>query len=246
MHPSSRFALLHGPYRAPRCRIGGYLECAIRGRVQVRAMSDGRIQWPMTQRRTGGGKRFLILCGDLVRAIQQESATAVCYWWGVTPQTVTVWRKALGVPQHNAGTLDLHRRWMPDRIDEETRERAHEAARSPEARAKIAAAKKGKRRPRHVIEAMRKGRLGKKHSAAARRKMSKAYRQRYEQLRQQGAAFGDRRLFTPEEDALLGTDLDRVIAERIGHNLKSVAKRRKLLGIPSFREQHGYEACRDR
>lgn len=42
------------------------------------------------------------------------------------------------------------------------------------------------------------------------------------------------RVWTPEEDALLGTDRDAVIAERIGVSLQMVSLRRKKLGVPSW------------
>jgi hypothetical protein len=43
------------------------------------------------------GRRSPILCGDLVRAVQQESALAVAYHWGVCHNVVTRWRAALQV-----------------------------------------------------------------------------------------------------------------------------------------------------
>jgi hypothetical protein len=43
------------------------------------------------------------------------------------------------------------------------------------------------------------------------------------------------RPFTPEENALLGTAIDREIGERIGRDYKTVQARRKRLGIVAFR-----------
>ena len=48
MHDADRLGLLFGSYRPPRCRIGGWLRCAVRGRVRVVAISDARIPWPLT------------------------------------------------------------------------------------------------------------------------------------------------------------------------------------------------------
>ena len=48
----------------------------------------------------------------------------------------------------------------------------------PERAAKIAAAKKGKPRPPHVIEAMRSANIGRKHTVETRRKMSEAHKRR--------------------------------------------------------------------
>jgi HNH endonuclease len=44
-----------------------------------------------------------------------------------------------------------------------------------------------------------------------------------------------RRQWTPDDDALLGTDTDRRIAERLGLTVKAVYKRRSRLGIPRCR-----------
>jgi hypothetical protein len=182
----TRTQLLFGPYRAPKCRIGGWLTCRNVGRTKVVAISDTPIPWPMTRRANGGGRPFLILCGDLVRAIQRESATAVCHHWGVTPQTVTVWRKLLGVEKNNEGTVDLNRRWAPERLQtEETTAKRLESLRSPERAAKIAAAKRGKPRPPHIQEMLRGLQKGKrrKTSEETRRKMSEAARQAWERRR---------------------------------------------------------------
>src|SRR5438046_2753657 len=93
MHDSERFKLLHGPYRMPRCKVRGFLQCQMRGKVRVTSIADSPISWPCC----GNGGR--ILCGDLVKAVNRESGQAVAHWWGVSPQTVTIWRNALGVKQ---------------------------------------------------------------------------------------------------------------------------------------------------
>src|SRR5437762_843923 len=105
MHDRERFKLLHGPYRLPRCRIGRKLFCEIRGWVTVARMSGGRIPWPMCQVGRTGRARAYILTGDLVRAVQCESAQSIRYWWGVGSYTVWHWRKELGIGQYNEGTL---------------------------------------------------------------------------------------------------------------------------------------------
>src|SRR5262249_28041256 len=76
---AERFKLLHGPYRPPRCRVGGWLTCEVRGRVQVKAISDGRIPCPMTK---AGGHLVLVICGGLARATRREPALAVRHWFG--------------------------------------------------------------------------------------------------------------------------------------------------------------------
>jgi hypothetical protein len=42
------------------------------------------------------------------RAIRRESALAICHHWGITPQTVTKWWKALGIGPVTEGTHRLH------------------------------------------------------------------------------------------------------------------------------------------
>src|SRR5262249_21380000 len=48
-------------------------------------------------RRPDNSGRALIVFGDLAHPARTESNQAVFYWFGVTPQTVSNWRKALGV-----------------------------------------------------------------------------------------------------------------------------------------------------
>lgn len=76
MNDAERYKLLNGPYRSPRCRLGSILFCELRGEVVFNGMSEGRIAWPTT--RKGRTRPAFILCGDLVKAVQRESATAVC------------------------------------------------------------------------------------------------------------------------------------------------------------------------
>jgi hypothetical protein len=102
---AKRFKLYHGPYRAPKCRVGDWLACEYRGReVKVRGISDARIHWP-TVRKTG--RLCLIVCGDLARAVQVESERAVARHWGVRAETVSKWRRALDVPKWNEGSRRL-------------------------------------------------------------------------------------------------------------------------------------------
>jgi len=52
-----------------------------------------------------------------------------------------------------------------------------------------------------------------------------------------------RRFWTPEEDALLGTDIAPVIAERIGRTVGAVRRRRCTLGIPAVRAEFLCQHC---
>jgi DNA-binding Xre family transcriptional regulator len=66
---------------------------------------------------------------------------------------------------------------------------------------------------------------------ASRAKMSQTVRAR-------GYYHRDQRIWTPEEEALLGTMPDREVAERLNRSLKLVGMWRRKRGIPPFRVQH--------
>jgi hypothetical protein len=160
MLDADRFQLLFGPYQAPPCRLGDVVFCDVRGEVVVKGMSAGRIPWPVTTHHRGGGKPLLIVCAGLSEAIRRESNQAVSYWWGLTPQTVTKYRKALGVGPTTEGTSNLRREHFAEPWADVMRAKGHAKARDPQRRAKIAAAKKGKPRPPHVIEAIAEAHRG--------------------------------------------------------------------------------------
>jgi hypothetical protein len=70
--------------------------------------------------------------------------------------------------------------------------------------------------------------LGKHPTRATRRKLSEAHKRR-------GALPPGVRIWTPAEDALLGTDMDKRIAKALGRTWASVCSRRQMLGIASWR-----------
>jgi hypothetical protein len=177
MHEHDRFKLLFGPYRTPRFNYGDVVTCEIRGDVKIVGLTAARIPWPKC--RTGKRCRAIILYGALADAVRRESAQAIEYWWGVGSFTVWKWRKALGVDRLTEGTSALLSRWAPETIQSaEANRRREPTLKSSERRAKIAAARRGKPRPRHVIEALIKANRGRKLSADRRRKMSEAHKRR--------------------------------------------------------------------
>ncbi len=145
MIDSERFKLLYGPYIPPKCRVGDKLPCEYRGReVMVRGMSDGLIQWPSTRRR---GAHSLVLCGELIRAVERESEIAVAHHWGVRQEMVWKWRRALKVPAMTLGSRRLRVEYASETLTPEVRSKARDAMHSPDVRAKLSAVRTG--RPVH-------------------------------------------------------------------------------------------------
>jgi hypothetical protein len=170
-----RHKLHFGPYRTPRFRHGQTLNCEARGEVPVVGLSDARIPWPLG---LSGSRTSPVLFGSLVKAVRREAACAIMHWWGVGASTVNKWRRALGVPAVNAGCRELKRANADKPEIRAALRKAWSKARDPMRREKIAAARRGKPRPKHVIAAMQKGRRAKPLSEAARRKMSDDRRRR--------------------------------------------------------------------
>jgi len=226
MHDVDRFKLLHGPYRMPRCRVGRLLRCTLRGMVRVVGISAGRIQWP--QCRVGGkdrgGMLAMVICGDLERAIRTESNQAVAYWWGITPYTVSQWRKRLNVGRYTEGTQRLQREVFVETLDNGAREKLLASLYSPGRAAKIGAAHRGKKPPPEAVERARRANTGRRRSAETRARMAQAQRQRYAREAR----------WTAEKDGQLGTASDCDLARRWGLNSSSVQRRRLKLGIPAF------------
>ena len=148
--------LQFGPYRKPRFRRGQIVNCERRGELVIVGTSTGRIPWPVG---LAGCNRSLVLCGDLVRAVKMEALLAIKYWWGASASTVVEWRKVFKVPQANPGTRKIRQELAKGRIGAKARA-ASRLAWTSERRKKIAASKRGKKRPRYAVEAMRIRMLG--------------------------------------------------------------------------------------
>jgi hypothetical protein len=74
MHQLDRVKLL-GRYKTPRFKYGAVVTRAIRGKVKIVALTDGRIPWPKCQMRNGS--RAIILYGALAEAVRRESVEAI-------------------------------------------------------------------------------------------------------------------------------------------------------------------------
>jgi hypothetical protein len=107
-----RHQLHFGPYRTPSFRYGKRVQDEVRGEVEFVGTSSGRIPWPVGKQ---GRYRSLVVYKDLAKAIRREAVLAVAYWWGVTPQTVTKWRRRLGITnQWPKGTQRLRRAYTEE------------------------------------------------------------------------------------------------------------------------------------
>jgi hypothetical protein len=90
--------LLHGPYKAPRLKVGDRAHCLFkRGLVEVKYWTEARIPWPRGVPVGKRGHPTHIVNDELARAIRTEAAVAVRFWWGVSKGVVWRWRTALGV-----------------------------------------------------------------------------------------------------------------------------------------------------
>jgi hypothetical protein len=210
-----------GPYKTPTYKYGKVVQDEIRGEVTIIGTLDSKIPWPVFQ---GPSSRLHVIYKDLARAIRQESNQAVAHWWGVTPQTVTKWRKALGVAANNKGTSATRRaEW---KRNQKALLAALDAGRSNPARAaNIAKAKLGKPRPKHVLEAMHNAWRGQKHSKETRQQMSLAHKRRGTRPPAAGVPW------SAKEDALLHKLPAAEVARRTKRTVSAVRSRRSQLGM---------------
>jgi len=98
---NNSYRLVNGPYKPPQVKPGDWLDDEIRGMVEVGGWSNAPIAWP---RRRIRGRYNLILCGDLITAVRNESVEAIVHHFGATKTTVMIWREALGVRGIDDGT----------------------------------------------------------------------------------------------------------------------------------------------
>jgi hypothetical protein len=124
------FALNRYTYEPPLVKRG-FLVDAIRGKVRFSRFTNTPIPWPKFQNQSKGGSGGIVLCGDLIRALTDESGPAVAYHWGVCQGTVRTWRRALELKGRNAGSHRLI-------------EKGVALARRPESQAKHSAAMRAK------------------------------------------------------------------------------------------------------
>jgi hypothetical protein len=218
MTDADRYRLLFGPYHAPRWRYGRVVMDEVRGEVTVVGMAAARIPWPVGKR---GRAKAPVVAADLARALRTEAGQAVAHWWGLTPATVSSYRRALGAPRSTAGTRRLHQLNYRKVVTPEVHARALRAANTPEANARKGSAQRGKPLP----ESLKKhfDRTGCVHSPEARAKMSAAQKARGRVFR------GGGRPWTEAEDAPLGRLGPAEVAARTGRPVAAVYLRRRRL-----------------
>src|SRR6266436_442328 len=125
LNDEERFRLMQGPYEPPLFK-DGFLVDAVRGKVKFAKYSNAPIPWPIFRKEGPRGSGGFVLCGDLLRALKQESTPAICYHWGVCAGTVLKWRQALGLKGLSPGA----RRMVNIGVD---------LCKRPESQAKLAA-----------------------------------------------------------------------------------------------------------
>src|SRR5437867_4174508 len=85
-----RHKLLYGPYEPPLVKRG-FLVDAVRGKVRFDTFTNALIPWPKAKRIGRGGSGGFVLCGDLLRALETEAASAVSHHWGVSRSSIANW-----------------------------------------------------------------------------------------------------------------------------------------------------------
>jgi hypothetical protein len=185
-------------------------------------------------RRKGFAGRGLILYGDLIGAVRRECPLAIRHWWGVGRSTVQRWRKVLAVELSNPGTHRLRSAYTREPWAVRALWKAHRKARDPERLRKIAEAKRGKPRPAHVGEAVRRANMRRKVTAATRARMSAAHRARVER----GTFhYPNGKPWREWEDDLVSKLPAAEAAHRTKRTLASVYSRREVLGVPDGRRK---------
>jgi hypothetical protein len=209
-----RYRLLHGPYEAPLVKRG-FLVDAVRGKLPFGTFSNGLIPWPKARKQGKGESGGYILCGDLLRALENECGFAVSHHWGVSRATVGNWRRALELKGRTEGAQRL--------VD-----LGVELAKLPQSRKKIAEAARGRKLSRAQKSEMLVG-------------IHRGWKERFEARRAQYRRTGRFGIATksdpwiPEEEKLLPRLTTSELVRVLGRTARSIRSRRLLLHIRTRR-----------
>jgi hypothetical protein len=186
-------------------------------------------RWPScTEGRIPGAPA--VVFKDLAKAVRRESEVAVAHHWGVDEQTVWKWRKALGVGPTTEGTSRLRSDYAREPAVVAGLRKAQAKSGDPGRRAKLAAAMRGKKMDRRVVEALAAQRRGTRHTEESRRKMSEAHRRR-------GTLVPGTVVWTEREDDLVRSLPAPEAARRTGRPIGAVWARRRRLKVPDGRRK---------
>jgi hypothetical protein len=233
MRDADRYKLL-GTYRTPRVRVGPVLTCEARdGDVVVTGYSDARIPWPLGRVRGGRGQGGLVVYGALAEAVRRDSNQAVAHWFGVKPNTLSLWRKALEVRRTNEGTGRLRRAYGAEDWFAGVRAKGQSARWTDDRRAEMSAKLKGRTYGPEALANIRAGHQRKtytKHTPEAKTKMRAAAAARLAR-----GQVPNGRAWTPGEDDLVRTLPAPAAAGQTGRPITHVYKRRRKLKVPDGR-----------
>lgn len=217
--------LRFGPYGLPRgLAVGDSVWCHYRRRnVVIGSISDAQMQWFQAGRGSGTG---LIVCGDLVRAVQMESVSAVAHHWGICADTVSNWRRVLGVPRMNRGSKAVFQELFAGRLSDEQLARGRIRSKSKKSIDKMSMSKRGRPMHRNTRKAL---------TAAVTRPKTRSHRHAISEAMKAADIIPPNCVrWTEAEIRLLGTEPDAVVAMQLGKSVDAVRKQRKRLNIPRF------------
>jgi hypothetical protein len=238
MTDTDRVKLLYGPYQAPPLKRGDKATCLFRDcTVVVTSWTSARIAWPRCRAIDSAGGSGLLVDEELARAVRNESAEAVKFWWGASPTAVGNWRRALGVGRtDNEGTrrlvqaaAEMGAEAVKDRDwSEEEREARRRQAVEMSLGANLILGYHGPRWTPEDVALL--GVLTDDEVAQRTGRTPEAVRQKREELNIPNPA-GGRRRWTQDEVALLGNMTDEEVAEKVGRPPSAVTQKRLKQGI---------------
>ncbi len=220
-----RYKLHFGPYRTPRFKRGAIVDDEIRGEVTIVGLTDARIPWPIVK---NGRFRSYAVFGGLAKAVRLESNLALRYWFGVSKSWIWACRRALDVRATNEGTRRLRASYADTPEFRRLARKAWANAGTPDRRAKSSASHLGKSHTLPTRRKLRKLRLGKRHSAEGRQKMSASHKNGRSPRSVWGRPWAEREL------ELLRTLTTEEVAKRTGRTIVAVRCRKALLALPKL------------